>query len=316
MYVRDSAIRENHAEVGGGVKIDISCTMVLSVTHLSKNTARSGGGLYLSTERGFGSKSALNLVNSSLHQNSADRGGAIAILGSTSKASIQGSTFFNNNATEGAGLLLEDNAMLQLSDCTFTQNQGHVGAAVSLIGSSCDLFNCSFQNNRAYMGAGINIRADLDLHEIKLRANSFNDNEALDGSSVFWSRKTSPKIELVCHNCTHASAIPHNTSFVSTEAIQLGVLGSISRFVHSTEEIPTFAIALLDLYHQVARTSPKHLCQISTASNGVPFSDDLLIYSEGQQESVNKISSQMIQEPQNENLTVSLKDFPSKLCKT
>jgi hypothetical protein len=138
------------------------------------------------------------------------------------------------------------------------------------------------------MGGGLNIRADLDLHEITLGGNSFSDNEALDGSSVFWSRETSPKVELVCHNCTHASTIPHaHTSFVSTEAVQLGILGKVSQFVHSTEEIPTFAVGLLDLYGQVARSSPKHLCQISTVSKETPFSDDLFIYSEGQQESVN-----------------------------
>ena len=286
--VRKSRIQQNRALLmGGGVRMKGSCIALFSGSLIVGNTAAGGGGIHSSAQSPLDGKSVLHVVNSTFSDNVADAGGAILGIGNASFLTVENTLVHSNRALEGGGFMLTNDSSLYSRNSAFTENKAHIGGASSLVGSSCQILNSTFAKGKSHKGAAINVLANLDFFQVDLEDLSFYDNIALDGSSIYWSKKASPRKDLICVNCTHTQEREGSSSSIATEAIKLGFLSPLTHLVHSTEEIPTFQVGLLDLYSQISQTSSKHLCQISTKLAAANYEDDLLIYKEGQQESIN-----------------------------
>ncbi|UPR01256.1 right-handed beta-helix domain-containing protein [Chloropicon primus] len=282
----ESRVSENRAtRSGGAATIGRKCTTAVSQSDLDSNAAPRGGGFHASAEGPAEGLLTVTLHESSMRGNSAEFGGALFGFGDAALFELENSILVGNRASDGGGILLRNNASLRMRNSTLRENTAvDAGGSASLFGAPCSIIDSRFESNTARRGGAISVFSDLEAYPAEFKALAFQDNAALDGSSIYWSSKDSPRRQLACVDCIHWESA---SSVISTEAVKLGFLAPFNPLVYSTEEVPTFQIGLIDFYDQVALTSPKHLCQLTSNASPARFSDELLISSEGQQESHN-----------------------------
>ena len=295
VLVSRTLMDQNQADsLGGGAKIGGGCFTRVYFSHLRENQAPSGGGFYVSAATGGSAEAAsLFLHNSTMSGNSGESGGAVFGLGRAARVFAFNSTFTENEAAKGGGVMVRNTSDFLVRDSLFQGNTALIGGGACLEDSAGTMVDSVFETNGARRGGGVHIVSDLGTNNVELERLAFRDKKALDGSSVYWSRKASPLVPFECTNCTHSDRLTRESdagAFVSTEAIKIGFLAPFPLKVFSTEEIPTVKVGLLDYYSQVARTSPDHMCQLS-AQAGSPLSDafaqDSLIFSQSHEESAN-----------------------------
>jgi predicted outer membrane repeat protein len=96
-----------------------------------------------------------SILNSTINQNTAGRGGGIAILGNGA-VSILNSTITQNSAAKGGGIYVSGNAVVDVSDSTFADNSAPQGAEVMMTGSTAQIratntiFVCTPGNSDCY----------------------------------------------------------------------------------------------------------------------------------------------------------------------
>jgi predicted outer membrane repeat protein len=118
-------ISNNHADVGGGISGDPSSTIDVTMAWVATNSARQGGGI--------AAAGALQLADSSVHQNSATvSGGGIFATGSSN---LQGAMVTSNTAGEfGGGLLTMGTAVIGRT--RFKDNQALHGGGLATVGTT------------------------------------------------------------------------------------------------------------------------------------------------------------------------------------
>ncbi|PRP73158.1 outer membrane autotransporter barrel domain-containing protein [Planoprotostelium fungivorum] len=178
---------------GGGIlyqpKTNGLASLSIYNTTVRANTAKSGGGLYISpsTTAIFTERSNIFLGNSAT-----SLGGAVIISGEISSVTSRGSTWSFNSASDGAAFYSTSPSFTFISDAFFLNNSvtGNGGAVSSLNAGSVNIDGSSFSGNRAGgSGGGLSVimrtktkRADASPPDRVLLSNlTFVENNGANG---------------------------------------------------------------------------------------------------------------------------------------
>ncbi len=144
----------NAAELGGGGiafyqsnhPVVVNCSFISNKAFGAGNNA---GGLY-------NIQSNTEMINCSFINNSAQYGGAVSNINSSSPT-LTNCTFIGNSATDFSGGMNNWNGGNQtLTNCTFSGNSANYGGGMSVESNCCaTLTDCNFSGNSAQTGSGI-----------------------------------------------------------------------------------------------------------------------------------------------------------------
>ncbi|ETO14560.1 hypothetical protein RFI_22811 [Reticulomyxa filosa] len=164
-YLLNVTLSENIAgSSGGGLTITGGNILLEQCTFANNDAATTGGGIFLTHAPLWGMN--VTLLNSTLDNNSADNGGAIALTSSAS------SNFFEWSASP----------LLMLSSNSLSKNQANMnGGAVYVQMGSIELNSNNFDSNNANMeGGGIHVLQGW----IQDSASTFSQNSAKSGGGM------------------------------------------------------------------------------------------------------------------------------------
>lgn len=156
---------------GGGADENSPLTLIVNGQQV---VAGAGAGMYFAN-------SSPSLNSCLFYRNTANLGGAAAILGSGSEPTLTGCTFHKNSAQEGAGVI-NWQATAIFNECRFSENTAFQGGGgMHNMQASPLLTDCQFVKNSADAGGGI------ENAESNLTANncSFIENTARNGGGMF-----------------------------------------------------------------------------------------------------------------------------------
>jgi len=122
VYVSESSFSGNSATNAGGAFFVLACSIELTNSLISNNTAQDGGGI-----AAFGSAAiTIPIINSTLSGNTASRiGGALTFEGST--VTIRNSTIFSNSAPDTGGVFSDYGTLTAVSTIIASNTGGDVG---------------------------------------------------------------------------------------------------------------------------------------------------------------------------------------------
>lgn len=149
---------------------NLTLSNVVVTDNHATGTQGLGGGVW----SGNGS---VTVIDSTFHHNTATRGGAIRTQGFPSAIlNISGSTFYQNEASAGDGVLSTYYTTSYIENTTISDNEAAQSAGAILIESagSMEIVNSTIVNNRAgYYGAGIYVHGSstLTMHNSILAKN-------------------------------------------------------------------------------------------------------------------------------------------------
>lgn len=163
--LRDVAVRDNHADEGGGIWA-AGTSLVLQDVVIADNHATRGGGLLLRNE----DPHDLVLQSVTIEDNRAEEGGG-AWLHTSGQAEVV--SVRRNRATRGGGLWLE--GVLSSATATFelAENSADEGGGAATTGT---LGGATLQLNTANQGGGLITTGPTTLLQVALR-----ENQALNG---------------------------------------------------------------------------------------------------------------------------------------
>jgi parallel beta helix pectate lyase-like protein/flagellar hook capping protein FlgD len=186
VYLANCVIRDNVADIGGGLHIHTGARAVLQTCTISRNHARgAGGGIEINgasaflrnctisrnTTRWGGGVEIINsevrLEDCTISQNNVgDRGGGASVStpplsgGKPSKATFVRCTIEGNTANGGAGIYVSGVAEATLDSCTLTANSAAGdGGGIFVSGSDVLLQGCIVSHNEAFFGGAISARS-------------------------------------------------------------------------------------------------------------------------------------------------------------
>ncbi|WP_099950290.1 S-layer homology domain-containing protein [Ezakiella peruensis] len=170
---------------GGGIFIQGNNPNEVEVIkcNFEENKAAWGGAIF--------DKGNSSIKNANFNKNYAQYyGGAIYTANGTT---IEGSHFIENKTLQGGGIYINNNAQNStiVSDTSFEKNSVDYGGAGIFVdkNSKLEVTNSTFTKNSAVRGAGISSAADVnidtDLSNIKVEGTSFTGNEVLEGGGIF-----------------------------------------------------------------------------------------------------------------------------------
>lgn len=147
------------ASTGGGVYVDAAAPSI-RFCHIAGNQATNAGG-------GLGATfSRLELMTTTVRQNTATDGGGLWIAGAGSKPSLSYVFLEENSASAAGGGATFAWAAVTMNHCLVARNTAAYGGGVDAYGTHLDVTNCTLADNGASSGAGGGIRQDagpLDL---------------------------------------------------------------------------------------------------------------------------------------------------------
>jgi hypothetical protein len=185
VYLANCVIRDNVADIGGGLHVYSSAHAVLQSCTISRNVARgNGGGMEVTS-------ASTELLNCTLSVNTANWGGGIDIVnsevkmddctitrnvasegaggvwifttplsGKTSYVTFLRCTIEGNTANEGAGVYVSDRTEAILDSCILTTNSAaNAGGGLFVSRSNVTLRRCTLNYNEAYFGGAISASA-------------------------------------------------------------------------------------------------------------------------------------------------------------
>ncbi|PRP82836.1 outer membrane autotransporter barrel domain-containing protein [Planoprotostelium fungivorum] len=121
------------------------------------NTAKNGGGLYLSPATAASFSESYNTFSDNAAMAS---GGAVAVSGEISSVVSRGSVWMSNTASDGAALYSTSPSSTFISGASFTNNSAtnNGGAVSSVNAGNTSIVSCSFSTNKAGgSGGGISV---------------------------------------------------------------------------------------------------------------------------------------------------------------
>jgi hypothetical protein len=185
--VVNTVISGNSAGLGGGFFVEFS-NVIMRRSLLDGNSAflRDGNGGLGGAIYSIGDSVPLTIVDTKLANNEASGGGAVYLV--FSKADMKRSACDNNTALTGGGCFLVSGgaASVAIADSTFYANDAEDGAGILFVGSAAsEVVNCDFIANHALRnGGGIKTEGVLKLAIINL---AFQENIADNGGGgIFW----------------------------------------------------------------------------------------------------------------------------------
>jgi fibronectin-binding autotransporter adhesin len=230
LYMTDSTISDNTAEMEGGGLHNYYGSASLTRTTVSGNTAAIGAGIQNRTDDGDPYEfTVLTLVDSSISDNTAsDIGGGIA--SKNSHLEINGGTIAYNDAVEGGGIHLLPNKSSGIYDATISNNSATTGGGIAT-SDAVTISNVTVSGNSASAGAGI---ANMGAGTLTLSGSTFTNNSAgFSGGGLI--------------NQDYAVALITESSFVGNSAWAGG--GGISNFGDPSDPIkPDMEITTSTLY--------------------------------------------------------------------
>lgn len=184
--VEGSVFTYNQADSGGGLYLELSTTVDIATSEIANNmVSNEGGGIY--------NRETLNISDTTVRMNDADGGGGL-YAGSNSQVSVKRSTFFENSAGTGAGILM-GSGHVDLYNSTLSGNIALMnggGLYLAYSGATADLFYSTLVENSADSGGGIySFGGFADINSSLVANNTdgadcFSDNPAglqTDGAS-------------------------------------------------------------------------------------------------------------------------------------
>lgn len=171
----------------GGAGIDNRGNLTVANAAFISNMTNNEGGA-ISTQ------GALTVSNTTFKSNSAGNGGAIAIDANGS-ATISNSTFADH--ATGYGGAIANDGVLNVSDCTFTNNQATSGSATGLGGGAiyCNsgtkvssVTSSTFTGNAEVGGSGGGGGISNRSGTLTIKTSTFTSNTALDGGGAVSNR--------------------------------------------------------------------------------------------------------------------------------
>ena len=176
---------------GEGSNTNITLNSV-KVQNCGPSSGNSEFGAICVPERETRSTYIMNINNSTFSNNKGNRGGAIYWMGNGA-LNISGTTFSNNKAyldsekkagVGGAIYWYTSTGNCQLSNCTFTSNEGTSGGAVYLrYGTTVKINDCRFNNNLSTSNGGA-FFLESGSPNITIENCNFNGNNCQNGSCV------------------------------------------------------------------------------------------------------------------------------------
>jgi hypothetical protein len=112
------AIRNGHGSFGGGITNGGAAVLTIVSSTLTGNTGDIGGAIF--------NPGTLNIINSTVSDNSANEGSGIYSTGAN--ITVSNSTFSGNTAAAGGGIV--NHVALQITNCTFSNNSASLGGGV------------------------------------------------------------------------------------------------------------------------------------------------------------------------------------------
>ncbi|PRP82680.1 outer membrane autotransporter barrel domain-containing protein [Planoprotostelium fungivorum] len=156
------------------------------------NTAKNGGGLYLSPSTTATFSESYNIFSDNSATSS---GGAVAVSGEISSITSQGSVWMSNSASDGAALYSTSPSSTLISGASFTNNsaRNNGGAVSSVNAGNMSITSCSFSTNKAGgSGGGVSVSirtatkraAFYPSDKVLLSDLTFVDNKGGNGGGV------------------------------------------------------------------------------------------------------------------------------------
>jgi len=179
---------ENISDAGGGLFVGKDSAPILSGCEFTNNSALLGGGIFSDEE------SSPLIVNCNFEENQAksnDYAGGGGLLCNNAEGVVLTNCTFANNTSDAHGGALYCEGGMNLTECTFTDNQAiWSGGGAYLVEGAPKLTDCIFTGNNADTdGGGLALQNNLD---VKLTGCEFRINTALvDGGGIF-SNSSSP----------------------------------------------------------------------------------------------------------------------------
>jgi predicted outer membrane repeat protein len=158
------------AEYGGGIGLNAGLSLELSECSLTNNTSGSAGGAI-----GTSLNDNLTVINCSFINNSYDASAIYVSPGD--QLTVIGSTFIRNSSSA----IVNNQGNVTVTNCTFTNNNGGLGAALNN-GGSMTVGSCTFTNNTCYAGGAIFDATGT----LAVTGSTFSGNSAqTDGGAVY-----------------------------------------------------------------------------------------------------------------------------------
>jgi uncharacterized repeat protein (TIGR01451 family) len=133
---------------GGGIYVS-DADLTVSNSTIEQNSAQKGGGIYLRENY------RTIITNSQIHDNDATQFGA-GVYSNYSMLSISNSTISDNEASGGGGFFPNFTYDTTITDSTFAGNKSTVfdGGGIANVGGEIDISGCTFANNTSFSNGG------------------------------------------------------------------------------------------------------------------------------------------------------------------
>jgi hypothetical protein len=216
VVVVNTIVSGNSGGLGGGFFVEFS-SVLIQRSSLDGNSAfmRDGNGGLGGAIYSIGDSVPLTIVNLKLMNNEASGGGAVYLV--FSKADMKWSACDNKTALTGGGCFLVSGgaASVVIADSTFYANEAQDGAGMLFVGSAAsEVVNCDFIANHALCnGGGIKTEGVLKLSFINL---AFQENIADDGGGgIFWDLSV-PNLQGINASGTFNNSAGYGPVYAST----------------------------------------------------------------------------------------------------
>ena len=191
----------------GAIGIYNGATVQLTDSSFNKNTALSGGAVYLSTDTVVKMNGVDFTENAALMTETGSGGNGGAIYYSLAKLTLKNASFNNNSADNNAGAVYQHASSMTLDNtCSFTGNKAaaHGGAFYLTYSTNADgtkngsvlnVENTEFKGNSALAGGAISARSvsDLILNKVTFKENSTPDakmSTTTGGGAIYTNNST------------------------------------------------------------------------------------------------------------------------------
>ena len=182
--VQNSTFKANTDGSSIAAKFQASVYIIGSV--FSNNTAQIGASINVQQN-----SSKLNVCNSTFTDNKAEYGAGI-LAASQASAYVVDSVFLRNSANQGASINMQDNTNLEVYSSTFIDNHADLaGGILAFNQSSAHVTCCVFSHNSGQYAAAISVEQNASL---QVHNTTFTDNKAMYGPAIEVDVKVSASI--------------------------------------------------------------------------------------------------------------------------
>ena len=162
----------NKAELGGALHLSANADLTASENSFVQNEAILGGAVYSSIN-------SVDIRNSALNMNKAQKGGAIALVGVRKIEFV--SLTAQGNTAENGGFAYAENSVFGLKNSQISENVAELGGAICLCNSDLNSYADMFTSNNATEGGAIY----SENGSVTLNKSSFTSNYAdYDGGAI------------------------------------------------------------------------------------------------------------------------------------